>query len=208
MKRLRHPGTEESAYFIIPNISNVNSNDQKQQDHEQKDNHQQVFEIMEFNQKYRSWFINESVTSNGRLYITLPIDSLFFGLYYIKKQCEIHAKPLEQLEDNDYPQTIDFIINHLTSEKLIKIADEKDSKTFKAYKYNHDKTMKWLKLKIKYLAYILKLKNINTGVSATSANYTKGNCNGSKDADSSDCNESMFIILYLSKISFLFCFFH
>lgn len=60
---LKHPGTNKKSLFIF-----------------NKQN--EIQEVMTFGEPKRSWFINDSVTSNGNLYLSSPIDPLFLSNIY------------------------------------------------------------------------------------------------------------------------------
>lgn len=64
------------------------------------------FELLSFDEQPRSWFINEMTCSNGNLYMTFPFDPLFWGLYYLRKNCSDRGMPLDQaLEDTEFPNS-------------------------------------------------------------------------------------------------------
>lgn len=58
---LRHPNTGESAVFLFSPANNS------------------VQEILTYNEAKRSWFIDESVKSDGKMQLSTPIDPIFLG---------------------------------------------------------------------------------------------------------------------------------
>jgi ribonuclease H2 subunit B len=58
---LRHPNTGESAVFLFSPANNS------------------VQEILTYNEATRSWFIDESVKSDGKMQLSTPIDPIFLG---------------------------------------------------------------------------------------------------------------------------------
>lgn len=58
---LRHPNTGESAIFLFSSANNS------------------VQEILTFNEGKRSWFVEESVKSDGKMHLSTPIDPIFLG---------------------------------------------------------------------------------------------------------------------------------
>lgn len=67
---LRHPNTGESAVFLFSPANNS------------------VQEILTFNENKRSWFIDESVKSDGKMHLSTPIDPIFLGkVVRNKKKC-------------------------------------------------------------------------------------------------------------------------
>ncbi|XP_021942143.1 ribonuclease H2 subunit B-like [Zootermopsis nevadensis] len=46
-----------------------------------------VQEVLTFSENRRSWFIEESVKSDGKLHLSTPIDPIFLALPYLRKVC-------------------------------------------------------------------------------------------------------------------------
>lgn len=155
VERLRHPGTGEAAYYILhkPN--------------------KKIYEILQFNEPHRSWLIGESVSSNGKCFLTVPTDPLFFALFYLHKECSDQAIPLTQIQDAEFPLISEVLEDYIDENMLLKISDRKGPADYKAYKINNEKTLAWLAIKTKNLSNLLKLKKIHVGDSAISANYKK-----------------------------------
>lgn len=80
---LRHPNTGESAVFLFSPANNS------------------VQEVLTFNEGKRSWFIDETVKSDGKLHLSTPIDPIFLGkyFYFIVKLC-FHYIPFLILQLN------------------------------------------------------------------------------------------------------------
>jgi ribonuclease H2 subunit B len=66
---LRHPNTGESAVFLFSPANNS------------------VQEILTYNEAKRSWFIDESVKSDGKMQLSTPIDPIFLVLPYLRRYC-------------------------------------------------------------------------------------------------------------------------
>jgi Ydr279p protein triple barrel domain len=93
---LKHPGNGQKAYFHIKNDL--------------------VYETIEFGEKNRSFFINDFISSNGKIYILSRIDPIFLvGQYFIKQ-----AKPTP----------VDDILYDAKFPDLIKLAAMMDVKQF------------------------------------------------------------------------------
>ncbi|XP_055543816.1 ribonuclease H2 subunit B isoform X2 [Wyeomyia smithii] len=93
----------------------------------------------------RSWFVDESVHSNGKIYLPTKIDPLFLIIPYLAKQCENRAVPLDHiLIDDDFPHTgkITKLLTH--ENQIVLIADVKKAGNILAYKYNESKILEWL----------------------------------------------------------------
>ncbi|XP_026764355.2 ribonuclease H2 subunit B isoform X2 [Galleria mellonella] len=110
--------------------------------------HNKMYELVLFSEPYRSWFIDETVKSDGNLLLLTPVNPLFLVLPRLREQCSSRAVPLEDL------------------------LSEKD---MKAYKYNEEKTLAWLEGRVKKLATVLREKNIHVTSGATSATFVASN---------------------------------
>lgn len=65
--KLRHPASDKPAIFVF-GAGNLT-----------------VQEILIFDEKKRSWFIDDSVKSDGKLHLSTPIDPIFLALPYLRK---------------------------------------------------------------------------------------------------------------------------
>lgn len=97
-------------------------------------------------------------------------------------------QPLEQcLWDENYPETV-----RLASCKnldLLLVADQKGEDNLRAFKFNEDKTLSWLRTKVERVAEVLKQKNIHVSTGAVSANFVKS----TKD----DVDSNLGIVFYI-----------
>ncbi|XP_034859344.1 ribonuclease H2 subunit B isoform X1 [Mirounga leonina] len=126
---------------------------------------QQLFEIKIFKEKYRSWFINQSVQSGGLLHFATPMDPLFLLLHYLRKaDKEGKFQPLEQVVVDDmFPNCI-LLLKLPDLEKLLRhVTEEKEIDKKKYYKYSKEKTIKWLEKKVHQTVSALKSSNVNVG---------------------------------------------
>ncbi|KAJ3654014.1 hypothetical protein Zmor_013228 [Zophobas morio] len=152
---LRHPNTGESAVFLFSPANNS------------------VQEILTYNEAKRSWFIDETVKSDGKMHLSTPIDPIFLVLPYLRKYCSSQAIPLDQLlRDEEFPET-ERLLKSSGLKYLNMIADRKGDEELNAFKYNEEKTLSWLKKKTERVAEILKQKNIHVGSGAMSATFVK-----------------------------------
>ncbi|CAH2010097.1 unnamed protein product [Acanthoscelides obtectus] len=111
---LRHPNTGEAAVFLFSPANNS------------------VQEVLTFNEGKRSWFIDETVKSDGKMHLSTPIDPIFLG-HSIRST----------LRDEEFPET----------ERLLNLVGDEE---LNAFKYNEERTLMWLKKKIERVAEILK----------------------------------------------------
>lgn len=132
-----------------------------------------VFEIIQFDQPHRSWFINETVCSNGKIYLTTLVDGLFLFLPFLQKNCSQHASLFEQaIRDDEFPET-SRLLDVVKPEQILMIADQKGSDDLIAFKYNEEKTLNWLEKKTRILANYFKEINMYVGQGAVSASFVK-----------------------------------
>lgn len=187
--RLGHPASDKPAMFLFGPGNRV------------------VQEVLVFDEKKRSWFINDSVKSDGKLYLSTPIDPLFLVLPYLRKVInsgilavllEVYnesslsiyvfllqsqlAQPLEQcLWDEDFPDTSRLM--QCKDLKLSLVADRKGEESLQAFKFNEDKSLKWLERKIEKVVNVLKRKGIHVSQNAVSATYvTSTKCDVATEA--------------------------
>ncbi|KAJ0181326.1 hypothetical protein K1T71_003411 [Dendrolimus kikuchii] len=125
-----------------------------------------IYEVVTFSEPYRSWFIGETVKSDGSIQMLTPINPLFLVLPRLKEHCSNKAMPLEDLlSEKGFTRIHDFISN------LDKIGDLKGPSDMKAYKYNEEKALVWLEERVKNLAKVLREKNIHVTSGAVSATF-------------------------------------
>ncbi|KAF5295044.1 hypothetical protein FQR65_LT10597 [Abscondita terminalis] len=150
---LRHPSTGDAAVFLFSSANNS------------------VQEILTFAEGKRSWFIEESVKSDGKMHLSTPIDPIFLVLPYLRKHCASQAIPLDQLlRDDEFPQ-MERLLKCSGLKYLTMVADRKGDEELNAYKYNEEKTLAWLQKKTERVAEILKQKKIHVLNGSASATF-------------------------------------
>lgn len=127
-----------------------------------------IYELFQFNESSRSWFLNSTVCSNGKIYLTTQIDPLFIFIQYLQEHCETRAQPLDQIMEGSAGMFIEIL--KLPQMKMI--ADQKGPDDLKAFKFNEEKTMKWLKKKFTLIQNSLRDQHIISS-GATSMNFVK-----------------------------------
>uniref|UniRef100_A0A182NUH5 Ribonuclease H2 subunit B n=1 Tax=Anopheles dirus TaxID=7168 RepID=A0A182NUH5_9DIPT len=151
---LRNPATRNQSKYLLRRTAKSNA----------------LYEMNCFNEQNRSWFINESVCSNGKIFLPTPVDPLFLVLPYLIETCSERAVPLEQvLIDDQFPAT-SSLADVLPSSRLCLLADEKRAGTILAYKYNESKTLEWLEARCRRLSKVVSRQE---GPAARSLNYVK-----------------------------------
>ncbi|CAG9782825.1 unnamed protein product [Diatraea saccharalis] len=138
-----------------------------------------IYEVVTFKEPYRSWFIGETVKSNGSIHLVTPVNPLFLVLPRLRELCRSRAMPLEDLlSEKGFEKIVDYVNN------LDCIGDIKGSPDMKAYKYNEEKTLSWLEGKVRQLAGVLRSKNIHVTSAAASVTFVTSNiCNQSVDEE-------------------------
>lgn len=150
--KLRHPASNKPTIFVF-SPGNLT-----------------VQEVLIFDETKRSWFIDNNVKSDGKLYLSTSIDPIFLVLPYLRKSQL--AQPLEQcLWDEDFPET--YRLAQCENLKLGLVADCKGDKSLQAFKFNEDKSLKWLKEKVEKVARLLEQKGVHVSQGAMSATYVK-----------------------------------
>ncbi|XP_006879664.1 PREDICTED: ribonuclease H2 subunit B [Elephantulus edwardii] len=138
---------------------------------------QQLFEIKVFKEKHHSWFINQSVQSEGLLHFATPMDPLFLVLHYlIKAGKEGKFQPLEQvMVDDVFPNCILLLKLPELQKSLHHVTEEKEIDSKKYYKYSKEKTLKWLEKKVNQTMAALKANKVTVGARVQSSMYFSGN---------------------------------
>lgn len=127
-----------------------------------------ILELIQFNEKYRSWFLDDTVCSNGKIYLSTKIDPLFIFLQYLEEHCKTRAEPIDQLLKGN----AEIFSRVLKLEQMKLVADQKGPENLKAFIFNEEKTLKWLKKKFKLVQDSLRHQNIISS-GASSMNYVK-----------------------------------
>ncbi|XP_023165203.1 ribonuclease H2 subunit B [Drosophila hydei] len=170
LERFYHPGKGQPALFIT-------------QDRE-------VMEVLEYAEPRRSWLLNNEVCSNGRTYMTTPIDPTFLALYHLRKHCTQRAMSLDSISvDEANGSTNRLLTKFINAESLKCVADVKTSGELIFYKYNKDRTLAWLALKTRQVVSVLKAKQVHCGLGAKSQNYVRSE----KIVDENDVKETDYM---------------
>lgn len=114
-----------------------------------------IYEMMQFNENNRCFFIDNTVCSNGKIYTVTKIDPVFIFIQFLEEHRTI-AQPLEQLLQGD---SIIFL-NFLKLNQMKMVADQKGPDDLQAYIFNEEKTLKWLKIKFAKIQESLRQQNI------------------------------------------------
>ncbi|XP_053664590.1 ribonuclease H2 subunit B [Anopheles marshallii] len=125
---LRNPATKNESKYLIRRTPDASH----------------LYEVSCFNEQHRSWFINESVCSNGKIFLPTPVDALFLVLPYLVEKCSERAVPLNQILIDDSFPYISNLNDVVSPSRMSLVADEKCAGNIIAFKYNETKTLEWL----------------------------------------------------------------
>ncbi|XP_053141094.1 ribonuclease H2 subunit B isoform X4 [Hemicordylus capensis] len=157
--RLRNPSTGQAALYLFSSDAH------------------QLFEIKAFHEEYRSWFIGQTVQHDGRLFFATPVDPLFLVLFYCIQAQKEQGKfqPLDQiLVDEEFSSCTMLLQCANISQSVHHIVEEKEISGRKFYKYNEEKTLKWLKKKVDQTVKVLKDQDVCVGGKVQSATFISG----------------------------------
>uniref|UniRef100_A0A1B6LCP7 Ribonuclease H2 subunit B n=4 Tax=Graphocephala atropunctata TaxID=36148 RepID=A0A1B6LCP7_9HEMI len=154
--QLRHPQSGAPAMFLFSPGDSL------------------IQEVLTFSENKRSWFIDDSVKSDGKMHLSTPIDPIFLVLPYLRKSQL--ACPLDQiLKDDEFPET-ERLLSCSGLKHLSQVADKKGDEELNAYKYNEEKALSWLTRKTERVSEILRQKGIHVSSNnAVSATFVKTN---------------------------------
>ncbi|XP_070495526.1 ribonuclease H2 subunit B [Chironomus tepperi] len=154
-----------------------------------------IYELLQFNEKNRCFFVDNTVCSNGKIYLTTRIDPLFIFIQYIEAHCKSRAQPLDQILEKDAIIFLDV----LKMDQMRLVADQKGPDDLKAFIFNEEKTIKWLKIKFKRIQESLKRQNIIKAGSA-SMNFVQStlDCDKTENEDEVESTALGIISEYIS----------
>jgi len=148
--KLKHPKTGEGAFFLY------NKSMKK------------LFEMLSFEEDHRSWFIGSKVVSDGRIFLVTPVNPVFLVLPYLTKAERL--VPLDQmLQDDEFPDSEDILLDSVSEDKLQLVSDSKGSKDLNVWKYNKEKTLDWLEMKVRALGDTFEKMSVDTSGGASSS---------------------------------------
>ncbi|CAD7015470.1 unnamed protein product [Ceratitis capitata] len=139
----------------------------------------ELMEVIEFAEQRRCWLINNDVCSDGRIFMTTPIDITLLALHHLRLHCTEKALALEDIGKADDKSTLRLLREFVRGEEHLRcVADIKNASGMVFYKYNPKKTMAWLAIKTRRVAQKLQSIGTHCGQSAVSQNYVRGELEG------------------------------
>lgn len=145
----------------------------------------ELMEVKEFAEPRRCWLINDDVCSDGRIFMTTPIDITLLALHHIRLHCSQKAMALDDIGDADDKSTLRLLREFVRGEEHLRcIADIKEANGMVFYKYNAERTLAWLAIKTRRVSEKLRSIGVHCGQSAMSKNYVRGELEGENREES------------------------
>lgn len=145
----------------------------------------EIMEVIEFAEQRRCWLINNNVCSDGRIYMTTPIDVTLLALHHLRLHCTQKALALDDMGEVDDKSTLRLLREFVRGEEHLRcVADIKKAGGAVFYKYNPEKTLAWLAIKSRRVADKLRNIGAHCGQSAVSQNYVDGELKGESKEES------------------------
>ncbi|XP_078379595.1 ribonuclease H2 subunit B-like isoform X1 [Oculina patagonica] len=133
---------------------------------------EKIFEVLQFKEEPRSWFVEDSVQKDGSLYVITPVDPLFLILPYLTKFSQ-KFRTLEQLLLDEGHPSISRLTGCLTSEEILNICDIKGDDDLQVYRLNNDKAIAWLKTKVEQTADCVSSSGVHVSKGSQSATFVR-----------------------------------
>ena len=136
-----------------------------------------LYEVVRYNEDHRSWFIEDTVKSNGNCYMISKFDPLFLVLPFLRAAKKLEPLP-QILKQQDLPQLSMYVshaimCNGELKRNLTKIADQKGSADLNVWQYNEGKTLKYLSDMVQRVCDSLIEEKVLIEGGAISGNYVK-----------------------------------
>ncbi|CAL8149170.1 unnamed protein product, partial [Orchesella dallaii] len=102
-----------------------------------------LFEVLSMQHDTRSWFVDNTVISDGNMYLCTPVDPLFFVIPVMEKSSK--AKPLiDHLIEGSLPKAVAEVLTKRLSHKQLEfVSIKKDFEDFVVFLYSEEKTLKY-----------------------------------------------------------------
>jgi len=136
-----------------------------------------LYEVVGYNEDHRSWFIEDTVKSNGNCYLISKFDPLFLVLPFLRAAKKLGPLP-QILKQQDLPQLSMYVSHAITcngelKRNLTKIADQKGSADLNVWQYNEEKTLQYLSDIVQRVCDSLIKEKVLIEGGAISGNYVK-----------------------------------
>lgn len=130
-----------------------------------------VYEVIQMNDGFRSWFADEIIIRDGSLYMTSQINPIYLVMPYLTQSNNIFKfmELRDILEDEEFPQ-----LKQLSTCDLIDLNNISDSKIddeITYYRFNKEKALKWLEKRIHFIIKFLKDNNVMINPPSVADNF-------------------------------------
>lgn len=98
---LRNPGTGKCSKYVFHKKSN------------------EFFELMKFNETFRTWFIGDIITNDGGIYLLPPVDPLLILLHFIQHQASEKYVPLEHILVDEIYRDMTLLVDAISIDQLL-----------------------------------------------------------------------------------------
>ncbi|XP_064615350.1 ribonuclease H2 subunit B-like isoform X2 [Liolophura sinensis] len=154
--RLKHPKTEQGALFLFTHGDSS------------------VYEVNKFTEKYRSWLIDDTVQADGSILLVTPADPVYLVLPYLIASAQSGKyMTLDQIVVDENFSECRRLLSCSGLSELSNVADIKGDDDLKVFRYNKEKTLSWLKLKVEKVVDRLQQRNVLIGSVGQSATYVR-----------------------------------
>ncbi|XP_064639081.1 ribonuclease H2 subunit B-like [Lineus longissimus] len=154
--KLRHPRTGSGAMFMFTHDDQL------------------VYELTKFDEGFRSWFFGKAVMRDGGMYTVTPVDPCYLLLHYLTKVDQSDKyMTLDQIVHDEEYSDCDRLLKTSGVQQLHYLADVKGSDDLQVYRYNKERTLSWLELKVEQVIECLQEKKIHAGSGAQTENFVR-----------------------------------
>jgi len=145
--KLKHPRTGESALYLHNETS--------------------LYEILEFKEEHRSWFIGDRIVDDGSLLLSTPVDPTFIILPYLMS-AERNVPLEDLLDDQEFPN-----LQYITrmSSGLKNVAVQLGDEDLNVWKYDEEKCVSWLLQRVDAVKKVLLEQQIDLSEGAATHSY-------------------------------------
>ena len=131
-----------------------------------------IAEVNKLSDEPRSWFIGNSVQTDGSLYLCTPVDPLFLALPSLLTAAKIGKfTTLDAIFEDTLLKVLEKCVQTDQWEHICDVKTITDG--IKVYRYSAGRTLKWLQHKLALLSRVLKGKGIYVGSGSQSLSFVK-----------------------------------
>ncbi|XP_064394039.1 ribonuclease H2 subunit B-like [Halichondria panicea] len=135
----------------------------------------ELYEVMKFSDGPRSWFIDNTLQTDGSLYMCTPIDPLFLALPYLLTAAQTgKSTTLDGILEDQSTVCCQVLEACIEPEQWEHVTDSKKlSNGMKVFKYSWEKTRAWLRGKVEALGSGLEREGVYAGAGSMSTTLVR-----------------------------------